>query len=80
MRLNYWHSEGWPEKAGSYELAGISVSEAKKHLKEKGGAAITCFFDKDGGLLETREIKMEGNNTTKARLSNSKHWSKAAAE
>jgi hypothetical protein len=76
MRINYWHSESWPEKNGSCESAGISITEAKRLLREKGGAAITCFFDRDGGLLETRKIELKGNNTTKVHLSNSKYWNK----
>jgi hypothetical protein len=77
MRINYWNSEGWPEKSGSCEAVNVSVSEAKKQLKEKGGTAFTAFFDREGGLLETREIKLKGNNTTKVHLSNSKYWNKA---
>ena len=71
MKINYWHSEGWP-KTGSYELTGISVSEAKKHLKEKGGAAFTASFDRDWNLLGTRTIELKGNNTTKGHLSTPK--------
>jgi hypothetical protein len=59
MKVSYWRSEGWPG-TGSYELAGISVREAEKHLKEKGGAAFTAFFNREGELLETREIAPEG--------------------
>jgi hypothetical protein len=76
MRTNYWYSEGWPKKEGSYQLEGISISTAKKLLKEKGGSACTCFFDRDGSFTDTREIELKGNNTTKVHLSNSKHWNK----
>jgi hypothetical protein len=71
MKLNYWHSEGWPEKNGSGESVGISITDAKRLLRKRGGTAVTCFFDRDGGLLETRKIELNGNNTRKARLSNS---------
>jgi hypothetical protein len=70
MRVNYWHSEGWPEKTGSCKSADISITEAKKLLRKKGGTAIICFFDRNYNLLETRKIELKGNNTTKVRLSN----------
>jgi hypothetical protein len=79
MKINYWQSEGWPEKNGSSECPGISVTEAKRLLKEKGGTAFTAFFDRDGGFLETRKIELKGNNTTKVHLSNSKHWNKVSS-
>jgi hypothetical protein len=65
MRINYWQSESWPEKTGSCEAAGISITEAKKQLRKKGGRAFTAFFDRNGGLLETREIDLKGNNVIK---------------
>jgi hypothetical protein len=59
MKVNYWHSEGWPEKSGSYELAGISITSAKKHLKEKGGTACACHFDRNLNLVKKTEITLE---------------------
>jgi hypothetical protein len=60
MKINYWRPAD--ESAGSEtELAGISVSEAKKLLKEKGGAAWTCLFDRDGSYQDTWEITLGKN-------------------
>lgn len=50
------------EKA-PYELDSIKVSTAKKMLKAYGGIAFTCHFDRDGGLFESTEIKLKGNNS-----------------
>lgn len=47
-----------------YELEAIKVSTAKKLLKTYGGVAFTQHFDRDGGLFETTEIKLKGNNST----------------
>jgi hypothetical protein len=71
MRVNYWKSDGWPEP-GSYELADISVTGAKKHLKEKGGVAFTAFLDRKWNLVGTRNIELKGNNTTKVHFPNEK--------
>lgn len=50
------------EKA-PYELDGIKVSTAKKMLKAYGGIAFTQHFERDGGLFESTEIKLKGNNS-----------------
>jgi hypothetical protein len=68
VKINYWQSEGWPEANGAYELADISITEAKKHLREKGGLAFTAFFDRNCGLLAVQEIALKGNDTIKISL------------
>jgi hypothetical protein len=45
MRINYWHSEGRPEKNGSCESAGISITEAKRLLKMKSEKRVTATTD-----------------------------------
>ena len=62
--INYWRSDRWPE-SGSCELVAISVSQAKKHLRKKGGSAFTAFFDRKGVLLGTRKIEVENKEVTK---------------
>ena len=42
---------------------GISITAAKKLLREFGGAAWTEHYERDGGLFETSEIKLNGNNS-----------------
>lgn len=44
-------------------ISGLSVTRAKQLLKEYGGAAWTCHIDRDGGVFETTEIKLAGNNS-----------------
>ena len=58
MRLNYWQSED-----GLEEEMGISVTYAKKLLKEKGGRAWTEHIDRDGGCFEVTQIQLKGNNS-----------------
>jgi len=58
MRLNYWRSED-----GTEEESGISVTTAKKLLKEKGGVAWTEHIDRDGGCFEVTDITLKGNNS-----------------
>jgi hypothetical protein len=67
MRINYWQSEGWPDQIGSCECPGLSLVEAKRLLREKGGVAFTAFFDRDWNLIEKRKIELKGNNSTKVR-------------
>ena len=50
-------------KSVDYTLSGISVTTAKNLLESFGGSAWTCHFDRDGGLFETTEIKIKGNNS-----------------
>ena len=58
MRLNNWVSEDKTE-----EEMGITVTYAKKLLKEKGGHAWTEHIDRDGSCFEVTEIKLQGNNS-----------------
>lgn len=44
-------------------ICGISVTTAKKLLKQFGGTAWTAHIDRDGGCFETSEIKLAGNNS-----------------
>ena len=53
MRLNYWQSDDGKDKE-----QGISVKEAKRNLKEKGGFAWTDHYDRDGGLFEVTKIEL----------------------
>lgn len=46
------------------EISGITVTFAKELLKTFGGSAITRHFDRDGGLFETTEIRVNKNNST----------------
>lgn len=41
----------------------VSIKLAKSLLKKHGGRAYTCHFDRDGGLFETTEVKLKGNNS-----------------
>ena len=58
MKINYWESS---DKSESEE--GISISEAKTLLKEKGGSACTFHIDRDGCVFETTPIKLNQNNS-----------------
>ena len=72
MRLNYYE---FPENTKPEILAdhgctvddrtigGISVTTAKKLLKEYGGAAYTEHIDRDGGCFEVTPINLSGNNS-----------------
>lgn len=44
-------------------LGGITVTAAKKLLKEYGGSAWTEHIDRDGSCFEVTEIKLTGNNS-----------------
>jgi len=44
-------------------LSGISITQAKQLLKEFDGSAWTCHIDRDGGVFETTQIKLKGNNS-----------------
>ena len=72
MRLNYYRfpDDTTPEVLKEYGctpddnvLGGISVTYAKRLLKEHGGAAWTNHIDRDGGCFEVTEIKLSGNNS-----------------
>lgn len=58
MKLHCWESS---DKLESEE--GISISEAKKLLKERGGYASTFHIDRDGCVFETTPIKLNRNNS-----------------
>ena len=57
MRITYYR------KTEDEEAEPTSIKEAKKLLKTQGGSAWTCHFDRDGGLFETSEVKLAGNNS-----------------
>jgi ferredoxin len=44
-------------------VEGIKVSAAKALLKEFGGVAYTYHIDRDGGVFETTQITLTGNNS-----------------
>lgn len=57
MRMSFYQEN---DKA---EAQPVSVSYAKKMLKEKGGRAWTEHYERDGGLFEVTKIELKGNNT-----------------
>jgi hypothetical protein len=59
MRLHYWESTDGQERA-----EGISVTQAKQLLKEKGGRAWTEHYERDGTMFERTAIKLQQNNST----------------
>jgi len=72
MRLNYYRfpDEAAPEVLKTHGctpddnvLGGISVTDAKKLLKQHGGSAWTEHIDRDGGCFEVTEIRLNGNNS-----------------
>lgn len=72
MRLNYYEFPETVDESVLHEngcnkddriLGGISVTTAKKLLKEFGGAAWTEHIDREGGCFEVTEIKLKGNNS-----------------
>ena len=72
MRLNYYRfpDDAAPEVLKQHGctpddnvLGGISVTHAKKLLREHGGAAWTDHIDRDGSSFEVTEIKLTGNNS-----------------
>lgn len=44
-------------------LEGISVTAAKKLLRQFGGTAWTEHIERDGGVFETTDIRLTGNNS-----------------
>lgn len=44
-------------------ISGISITRAKELLINFGGSAWTSHIDRDGGVFETTEIKLKGNNS-----------------
>lgn len=71
MRLNYYRfPEGTSEDvlrehcgADEDTIEGISVTTAKKYLRQFGGAAWTEHIDRDGSLFEVTPIEIGGNNS-----------------
>ena len=44
-------------------ISGISVTTAKKLIKQYGGHGWTEHIDRDGCVFETTEIQLRGNNS-----------------
>lgn len=44
-------------------LGGITITAAKKLLKQYGGSAWTEHIDRDGGVFEVTDITLKGNNS-----------------
>ena len=44
-------------------VEGITVTAAKKLLRQFGGSAWTAHIDRDGGCFETTDIRLVGNNS-----------------
>ena len=72
MRLNYYEfpENTAPEvlkengcKPDDRVLEGISVTTAKKMLREHGGTAWTEHCERDGGVFEVSPIQLTGNNS-----------------
>ena len=58
MRLHYWESEDGTERE-----EGISITEAKRLLKTKGGHAWTEHYERDGTMFESTSIKLNQDNS-----------------
>lgn len=62
-------SEGWQEcpnykcEAAENIISGTTVSNAKRLLKAFGGFAWTEHCERNGGVFEVTEIKLQGNNS-----------------
>ncbi|QNB45871.1 hypothetical protein BR63_05795 [Thermanaerosceptrum fracticalcis] len=57
MRISYYRER--PEQ----EPEVVTVSEAKRLLKTKGGEAWTEHYERDGGLFDVTPILLTGNNS-----------------
>jgi len=44
-------------------VGGITITHAKQLLRQFGGSAWTNHIERDGGVFETTEIKLTGNNS-----------------
>jgi len=44
-------------------ISGIKISTAKNLLRQFGGSAWTNHIERDGGVFETTEIRLAGNNS-----------------
>lgn len=51
------------DRAHWCQMEGISVTTAKKMLKQYGGKAYTLHMERDGGVFETTPIQLKGNNS-----------------
>lgn len=72
MRLNYYE---FPEETAQEVLkehgcepddrvlGGVTVTTAKKLLKQYGGTAWTEHCERDGGCFEVTPIELTGNNS-----------------
>lgn len=70
MRLHYYRfdstvPEAVQEEYGAADgiIDGVSISTAKKLLKQYGGNAWTQHIDRDGGCFEVTDITLKGNNS-----------------
>lgn len=72
MRINYYQfpEDTKPEVLKDHgctpddlAIGGISVTTAKKLLKEYGGTAWTEHCERDGGCFEVTPIELKGNNS-----------------
>lgn len=45
------------------KIGGVSVTFVKLMIKKYGGTGITYHIDRDGGIFETSEIRLKGNNS-----------------
>lgn len=45
-------------------IGGTTVTNAKKLLKKFGGTAWTEHCERDGGVFEVTDIKLQGNNSS----------------
>ena len=44
-------------------LSGVSITTAKKLMKQYGGCGWTAHIDRDGCVFETTPIQLKGNNS-----------------
>lgn len=58
MRMSFWKSS---KESEDYQV--VSISLAKKLLKEKGGVAWTEHYERDGTMFEVTPIELKGNNS-----------------
>ena len=71
MRLNYYRFPDGTDKSILNEycdenedtMYGISVTTAKKMLKQYGGSAWTEHIDRSGSVFEVTDIVINGNNS-----------------
>ena len=61
--IDYEECEHYIPNEVGYQVSGISVTRAKKLMKEFGGTAWTHHMERDGGVFDTTEITLKGNNS-----------------